>query len=157
MKVAWDPLALAGLAWVIAALLYLFGHAPRWFGFLAAAGLAFAVAGVPSLLALAHHPLAPGFAALVVIVGAAGGVLLFWFIVIKGHHKHSLLKFKGAQAAGPQGSAQGGGKSKKAPHHRAAVAFALALVFVFLAVSNWNSVFQTGRGGISQTVSGFTQ
>src|SRR6185437_189038 len=108
MKVAWDPLAVAGLFWVIAALLYVYGHAPRWFGFLAAAGLACAVAGVPSLLTLAHHPLAPGLSALVVIVGAAGGVLLFWFIVIKGHHKHPMLKIKGTQATGTPGGATGG-------------------------------------------------
>ena len=34
---------------------------------------------------------------------------------------------------------------------------AFRLVFVFLAASNWNAVFQTGRGGVSQTVSGFIQ
>ncbi len=151
---AWDPLALAAVAWLVAAGLYIWSDAARWFGFFVAAGLAFAVAGVLPLLALAHHPLSPGLSALVVIVGLAGGVLTFWFMVVKGHHRHPMLKRKGASGAAAQG---GGGQGKKAPHHRAAVAFTLAVVFVFLAVSNWQAVWQTGRGGVSQTVSGFTQ
>lgn len=150
----WDPLALAGLCWVIAALLYIFSQAHRFFGFFVAAGLVFAVAGVPALLTLAHHPVSPGLSALIVLVGAAGGVLLFWFLVVKGHCKHPLIKRKGAAAAGAQG---GGGQSKNAPHHRAAAAFVLIAVFGFLAVTHWGALWQTGHGGLSQTISGYSQ
>ena len=155
MKVSWDPLALAGVCWVIAALLYKFSNAHRWFGFFVAAGLVFAVAGVPYLLSLAHHPLGPGLAALIVGVGAIGGLLLFWFLVVKGQHKQPLIKRKGASGAGATGG--GGGQSKQAPHHRAAAAFVLIAVFGFLAVTHWGALMQTGSGGISKTISGYTR
>src|SRR5579864_8041414 len=95
MKIAWDPLILAAATGVITVLLYLYGKAPRWAGFLAAATVMFAATGVPTVLKMAHHPLSSGLALLVVIAGAFGAVAAFWLIVVKGHHKRPLLKFKG--------------------------------------------------------------
>jgi hypothetical protein len=155
---AWDPLALAAVTGFIAGLLYLREEAPRWCGFFAAATVAFATAGVRPLLALAHQPLSPGLAALVVMVGAVGSVLVFYLVVFKGHHSKSLVKRRGGGgAATAGGSAGGGGKSKKAAHHKAMLATVGAMAFMFLLVSNWTSVVQTGSGGISQTFNGITQ
>ncbi len=157
MKVAWDPLALAALTGVIAAVLYGIGAAPRWCGFLAAATVMFITAGVRPLLALAHRPVTPGLSALIVMAGAVGAALMFYLVVFKGHHKKPLFKRQGATGGAPGAGQDGKAKSKKAPHHRAMTATVFAMVFTFLLVSNWGAIMQTGRGGISQTVSGITQ
>jgi len=156
--VAWDPLAFAAVFGLIAALLYFREEAPRWCGFFAAATVVFLTAGVLPLLRLAHHPLAPGLDALIVMVGAVGAVLMFYLVVFKGHHAKPLLKLKGGQGGGGGGTGQPGGKSKsrKAPHHKAMLATVGAMAFTFLLVSNWHAIAQTGQGGISQTVHGFT-
>jgi len=159
VKLAWDPLAPAAVTGIIAVILYLREAAPRWCGFLAAVTVMFVTAGVPPLLALAHRPVTPGLAALIVMAGAAGGSLMFYLIVFKGHHKKPLFKHKGAQS----GTAAGGGQqdrkaeSKKTPHHKAMLATVGAMVFAFLLVSNWHAIAQTGRGGISQTFNEITQ
>jgi hypothetical protein len=154
---AWDPLALAAVTGFIAGLLYLREEAPRWCGFFAAATVAFLTAGVRPLLALAHQPLSPGLAALVVMVGAVGSVLVFYLVVFKGHHSKSLVKRRASGNAKAIEGGAGGGKSKKAAHHKAMLATVGAMAFMFLLVSNWTSVVQTGSGGISQTFNGITQ
>jgi hypothetical protein len=142
---AWDPLAFAVVCGLIAALLYFREDAPRWCGFFAAATAVFLTAGILPLLKLAHHPLGPGLDALIVMAGAAGGVLMFILVVFKGHHKKPLIKRKG-----------GGTPKSKTPHHKAMLATVGAMAFTFLLVSNWHAIAQTGQGGISQTVHGFT-
>lgn len=155
---AWDPLALAAVTGFVAGLLYLREEAPRWCGFFAAATVVFVTAGVRPLLALAHHPLNSGLAALVVMVGAVGSVLVFYLVVFKGHHNKSLVKRRGGGGdAKAIGGASGGGKSKKAAHHKAVLATVGAMAFTFLLVSNWHSIVQTGSGGFSQTFNGITQ
>jgi hypothetical protein len=155
MKIAWDPLAVAAVTGLIAALLYFREEAPRWCGFLAAITVVFVTAGVGPLLALAHHPLTPGLAALIVMAGAAGAVLMFYLVVFKGHHDKPLVKRRGAQST--QGDGQRKAKSKKAPHHKAMLATVGVTAFMFLLVSNWHAIAQTGSGGISQTINGFIQ
>jgi hypothetical protein len=157
MKVAWDPLALAAVAGFVAVLLYLREEAPRWCGFLAAAAVVFLIAGIGPLLTLAHRPVTPGLAALIVMVGVVGAVLMFYLVVFKGHHAKPLIKLRGGQGAATGAGQQGGkSKSKKAPHHKAVLATVGLTAFLFLAVTNWHSVAQTGSGGISQTISGIT-
>lgn len=148
MKIAsWYPLDLATLTGVIALLLYLYGKAPRFFGVLATATVAFAAAGL-GLIALAHHPLNSGLGLLILIAGVFGAPAAFWLIMIKGHHKRPLLKRKGQGAAGAAGGTGGSGKGA---HHRAMGATVLAAVFLFLGVANWHAIAHAGRGGISQT------
>jgi hypothetical protein len=152
---AWDPLAGAVVFGLIAGLLYFREEAPRWCGFLAAAAVVFLTAGVTPLLSLAHHHLAPGLDALIIMAGAVGAVLMFWLVVFKGHHAKPLIKRKGG--GGAPGQPGSGSKNKKAAHHKAMLATVGAMAFMFLLVSNWHAVVQTGSGGISQTVSGITQ
>lgn len=154
---AWDPLALAAVTGFIAGLLYLREEAPRWCGFFAAATVVFVTAGVRPLLALAHHPLNSGLAALVVMVGAVGSVLVFYLVVFKGHHNKSLVKRRGGGTVATADGKGGSGKSKKAAHHKAVLATVGAMAFTFLLVSNWHSIVQTGSGGFSQTFNGITQ
>lgn len=156
-QLAWDPLAVAAATGLVAAILYLREEAPRWCGFLAAATVVFVTAGVAPLLALAHHPLRPGLAALIVIAGAVGSVLTFYLVVFKGHHNKSLIKRKGGGGAGATGAPGGKAKSGKAAHHKAMLATVGVTAFMFLLVSNWSSVVQTGTGGVSQTFNGITQ
>jgi len=156
-QIAWDPLAVAAATGLIAGILYLREEAPRWCGFFAAATVIFVTAGIGPLLALAHHPLRPGLAALIVIAGAVGSVLTFYLVVFKGHHNKSLIKRKGGGGSGGAAAPGGKAKSGKAPHHKAVLATVGVTAFMFLLVSNWGSVVQTGTGGVSQTYSGFTQ
>ena len=157
-ELTWDPLALAAVTGVVAVILYLREEAPRWCGFLAAATVVFLTAGVAPLLALAHHPLKPGLAALIVMVGVVGAVLMFYLVVFKGHHAKPLIKRRGGQATAKASAdgGGGGGKSKKVQHHKAMLATVGVTAFMFLLVSNWQAVVQTGSGGISQTVNGIT-
>jgi hypothetical protein len=145
--VAWDPLAFAAVFGFMAGLLYFREEAPRWCGFFAAATVVFLTAGVRPLLRLAHTQLSPGLAALIVMVGVVGAVLMFWLVVFKGHHAKPLLKRKGAGAP----------KSKKVAHHKAMLATVGAMAFTFLLVSNWHAIVLTGGGGLSQTIHGITQ
>lgn len=155
---AWDPLAFAAVFGFMAALLYFREEAPRWCGFFAAATVVFVTAGVLPLLKLAHHPLAPGLDALIVMVGVVGAVLMFWLVVFKGHHNKPLIKHKGGAGAAAGGDTKGGkSKSRKTPHHKAMLATIGAMAFMFLLVSNWHAIVQTGSGGISQTVHGIIQ
>jgi hypothetical protein len=154
--VAWDPLAIAAVFGLIAALLYFREEAPRWCGFFAAAFVVFVTAGVLPLLALAHHPLGPGLAALIVMVGAVGAVLMFYLVVFKGHHNKPLIQRKAVGGGGGDGKPGGKSKSKKAPHHKAMLATVGAMAFLFRRVSNWHAIAQTGSGGITQTVHGIT-
>ena len=156
-QLAWDPLAVAAGTGFVAAVLYLREEAPRWCGFLAAATVVFVTAGVAPLLALAHHPLRPGLAALVVIVGVVASVLMFYLVVFKGHHNKSLIKRRGPSGGSGDGKVPAKAKSGKAAHHKAMLATVGVTAFMFLLVSNWNSVMQTGTGGLSQTISGITQ
>ena len=153
MNLAWEPLTLAAVTGTVTVVLYLTGKAPRAAGFLAAATVLFFTVGVPSLLAMAHRPVTGGLYVLITLAGAAGSVALFYFMVFKGHHKRPLLKMKG----GSSGAGAQGGGSGKAPHHRAMVATVGVMVFTFLLVSNWQTVFQTATGGLSQTIHGITQ
>lgn len=156
-QIAWDPIAVAAATGLIAAILYLREEAPRWCGFFAAATVVFVTAGIAPLLALAHHPLGPGLAALIVIVGAVASVLMFYLVVFKGHHSKSLIKRKGPSRDAGDGKVGAKAKSGKAPHHKAMLATVGVTAFMFLLVSNWTSVVQTGGGGISQTYNGITQ
>ena len=73
---AWDPLAGAVVFGLLAGLLYFREEAPRWCGFFAAAAVVFLTAGVTPLLHLAHHHLAPGLDALIIMGGVVGAVLI---------------------------------------------------------------------------------
>lgn len=164
MNIAWDPLLLAAVTAGATIILYLYGHAPRVCGFTAAATVLFVTVSVRPLLVLAHHPVTSPAELLIIAAGAVSAGWLFWLIVFRGHHKHPLIKKKGAAgtgiasagAAGAAGARTGGGKSKS-PHHRAMTVTVAAMVFTFLLVSSWPQIAHMGRGGFSQTVNGITQ
>jgi hypothetical protein len=148
MHLAWGPLILAGICAIVAVTLYLTGKAPRVAAAFTGAALPFLVAGVPFLLALAHRPITGGPLIAVIAIGGIGSLLLFVFIMFKGHHKKPLFKRKGG--------GNGGGGSPKAEHHRAMAATAAAVVFAFLLASHWSPVVQMGKGGFSQTWASIT-
>lgn len=152
MKIAWDPLIIAAVTGIIAALLYAYGKGPRYAGFFVGATLLFASVGF-GLMALAHHPLNSGPALMIVIPGFFGSLVAFVLIVIKGHHNKPLFKRRKGQAPG----ASGGGGSGKGAHHRAMFAWAAVTVFTFLFIVNLHGAAQVGRHGTSQTISGITQ
>jgi hypothetical protein len=162
MTIEWHPLMPAALTGALAAGFYLFGKMPRVTSFLTAATLVFLAAGT-GLLALAHHPVTSGPWQVLIILGAAAFLVLFFFIVLRGHHTHPLLKRRPGRAPAASGApgAQGGGSSKgshpKAPHHRAMSVTVLAVAFSFLLAFNWHSLWQAGTGGVSQTGSGITR
>lgn len=160
MHIAWDPLIPAAVTAAFAAGFYLYGKLPRLTAFFVAATLAFLAAGT-GLLALAHkHPVGPGPWQVAVILGAAIGLILFYFIVIRGHHKHPVIKGlrRPAAAASGQGAAAGASKGHpKAPHHRAVGVTVVAMAFSFLLAVNFSGIWHAGTGGVSQTRSGFTQ
>ena len=149
--VEWGPMLFAGATGIVTLVLYLMGKGPRWTGFFVAAFVLFAVAGFGPLLSVAHHPVTSGAMVTVIVIGAIGSVVLFWFIVCKGHHEHALIKRKAA------GGPQGGGGSQKAPHHRAMAVTVGMMVFVFLLFFNWHSVWSTGHSGVTQTYSRITK
>jgi hypothetical protein len=153
---AWDPLAGAVVFGLLAGLLYFREEAPRWCGFFAAAAVVFLTAGVTPLLHLAHHHLAPGLDALVIMAGAVAAVLMFYLVVFKGHHAKPLIKLKSGGGGAAPGQPGGKSKNKRAPHHKAMLATVGAMAFMFLLVSNWHAVVKTGSGGVSQTYHGIT-
>jgi hypothetical protein len=154
--IAWDPLALAAVPGGIAVYLYLREEAPRWCGFLAAIAVVFLTAAVKPLLALAHHPVRPGMAIVIIMTGFALAVLTFWLVIFKGYHSKPLIKRKGGSQGGAAGAA-GAGKKSKASHHKSLVATIGVMVFAFLAVSGWGAITQTMHGGWSQTWAGITK
>jgi hypothetical protein len=143
--IAWDPLALAAVPGGIAVYLYLREEAPRWCGFLAAIAVVFLTAAVKPLLALAHHPVRPGMAIVIIMTGFALAVLTFWLVIFKGYHSKPLIKRKG------------GTPKSKASHHKSLAAVIGVMVFAFLAVSGWGAITQTMHGGWSQTWAGITK
>lgn len=163
MNISWDPLIPAAVTAALAAGFYLYGKLPRFTAFLTAAALVFAAAGT-GLLAMAHkHPVGQGPWQVVIILGAAIGLILFWFIVIRGHHKHPVIKGKRpSAAAGKPGTPAIAGAvastkgHPKAPHHRAIGVTVMAMAFSFLLAVNFSSIWHAGSGGLSQTGAGIT-
>lgn len=164
MNIQWDPLIPAAVTAAFAGGFYMYGKLPRFTAFLTAAAVAFAAAGT-GLLAMAHkHPVGTGPWQVAIILGAASGLVLFWFIVIKGHHRHPVIKGRkgGTVAAKPgqpaiAGAATSSKGHPKAPHHRAIGVTVLAMAFAFLLAVNFSSIWHAGTGGVSQTGSGITQ
>lgn len=158
MHISWDPLIPAAVTAAFAGGFYLYGKLPRVTAFFAAATLAFLASGT-GLLALAHkHPVGTGPWQVAIILGAALGLVLFFFIVLKGHHKHPLIKGRrSAGGAGTPGAAGVGSKGHpKAPHHRAMGVTVMAMAFSFLLAINFSGIWHAGSGGLSQTGSGIT-
>lgn len=160
MHISWDPLIPAAVTAAFAGGFYLYGKLPRVTAFFIAATLAFVAAGT-GLLAMAHkHPVGNGPWQVAVILGAALGLVLFFFVVLKGHHKHPLIKGLRRSAAGASGQGAEKAVSKghpKAPHHRAMGVTVMAMAFSFLLAVNFSGIWHAGTGGVSQTRSGITQ
>lgn len=164
MQISWDPLIPAAVTAAFAGGFYLYGKLPRVTAFFIAATLAFIAAGT-GLLALAHkHPVGQGPWQVAIILGAAIGLVLFYFIVIRGHHKHPMIKGRRSSAAAGKpgthavaGAATSTKGHPKAAHHRAIGVTVMAMAFSFLLAVNFSSIWHAGTGGVSQTGSGITQ
>lgn len=158
MHITWDPLIVAGVAAIVAGLLYLLNWMPRMHSFIGAAALVFFAAGT-GLLALAHRPVPHGMWELVVVLGWAASVGLFIVIVLMGNHEDQLIKRKPKRSLSGEGGAAKTPKKAhpKAPHHRSLVVTTLAVAFSALLAFNAPSMWHDGRSGITQTFSGITQ
>ena len=147
----WASLLLAVVFGVPAVIMLLRHKLPRVTGILFALAALCVLAGVPSLLARIGHPIGPGLTLLIIVGGAIGFAIFFWFDVIRGEHKTVLFGRKGGGAPGAAGS--GGGKNH---HVRPIVASVGLAVFGLMLAMNWTTVISGTSHGFSQTVSTIT-
>lgn len=142
----WASLLLAVVLGTPAVVMLLRGKAPRATAILAALAAVALLAGVPSLLATIGHPISPGPILLAVVALFIVSVMFFYFDIIRGEHKKSLVRAKGGAPAG----ATAGAKT----HHARPLAACLGLVATSLVITlNWTAVWTGTSHGISQTVS----
>jgi uncharacterized membrane protein YgcG len=153
--VNWAPLILAVVFATPAVVMLLHRKAPRAVAILGALAALCIIAGVPSLLALIGHPLAPGPELLGIVAGAlASGT--FFYLMLRGHHREPLRvgrKAIGGGGGGPGGpGGQGGGGGRSSGHVRALAASVGLAVFGLMIAMNWNAVMAGVGTGFSQTV-----
>ena len=147
----WASLLLAVVFGTPAAVMFLRHKAPRATAILAALAVLCLVAGVPSLMAAAGHPIPPGPFLLVVVVVAIVSAMFFYLDVIRGEHKTPLFKGKGGGTPGQPGT---GGKHN---HHVRPLASCVGLALAGLLIAvNWSAVVSGTGSGITQTVNTIT-
>ena len=148
----WASLLLAVVFGVPAAIMLIRHKLPRVTGILFALAALCILAGIPSLLARLGHPLGPGPILLIIVGGAIGFALFFWFDVVRVEHKKPLF---GRKAIG--GTAGQPGAGAKVNHHvRPMVASVGLAVFGLMIAMNWHAVITGTGSGFSQTVNTIT-
>lgn len=149
MNVSWDMLLVSAALFGLAALPYFHskeGKIPRFFAALVATATAFAVASFPGLMALAHRPVSDGLILLVYFLGALAAGVMFYIIVVRRGHKDQVFSRLVGKAGGGSGTPRK--TSPRAPHHRAAAATTVAVLFGFLVAFHFGAMIHAaGHGG----------
>ena len=143
----WASLLLAVVFGTPAAVMYLRHKTPRASAVLAALAALCLLAGVPSLMATAHHPIPPGPFLLAVVAVAIVSGIFFWLDVVRGEHKTPVFGRKGASAAGQPGT------GSKHNHHLRPLLSCVGLAMAGLLIAvNWSTVVSGTGSGFSDTV-----
>jgi hypothetical protein len=144
--VNWFPLLLAAVFGALGAALLVRHKAPRAAAIFIALGALALLAGIPSLLAMIGHPLAPGWVLLGVVVATIFAAIFFYLDIIRGEHKNPLGRKGGGGAGTP-----GGGSGKPNHHVRPLVVCLSLMVFGLMTATNFGTIASGTGHGFTQT------